>query len=114
MSLDAFDHPARAPSPVHAERPRFWRYYRDRGLSVADVARDLGRSREWVRLICLPFDDPRRRIPDQDAMEDIHRYTESEIVPADFYPPHLSERREDADPVSARAATADLPAEPRT
>lgn len=76
--------PKTAPTP--ANRPRFWHYYRERDLSVADVARRLGRSREWVRRITLPFDNPDRRIPDKDDVETIRAWTAGEIGPASWYP----------------------------
>lgn len=77
--------PATAPPP--SNRPKFWRYYRERDLSAEQVAKVFGRSREWVRLITLPFEDPARRIPDQEDLEAIRAWTLGEIGPEDWYRP---------------------------
>lgn len=74
-------------APAPANRPAFWRYYRERDLSVDEVARTFGRSREWLRLITLPFDDPARRVPDKDDVEAIRRWSRGEIPPESWYPP---------------------------
>jgi hypothetical protein len=74
-----------APPPVN--RPKFWTYYRERDLSAHEVARKFGRSREWLRLITLLFEDPGRRIPDQDDVEAIRIWTRGEVGPADWYRP---------------------------
>lgn len=66
------------------------------GLRVAALAicRETGRelrvpSIETVRLICLPFSDPRRRVPGGEVLELIHRFTAGAILAAHFYPAHL-------------------------
>lgn len=88
-----------APEP--ANRPKLWRYYRERGLTPAEVGVVFERSDEWVRLVCLPFDDPKRRIPAQADVERAFEWSRGEITPADWYPPHLSPDRASA---SERAA----------
>ena len=75
------------PSPLL--RPKLARYLWDRDVDLRAAGEALGRSREWVRLACLPFEDPRRRIPDAAFMERIHAWTRGEITPSDFYPPHI-------------------------
>lgn len=79
-----------APPPEPAARPKLWRYYRERQMTLSEVGAVFGRTAEWVRLVTLPFDDPKRRTP---ALEDIaraHEWTGGEIGPADWYPPELS------------------------
>lgn len=76
------------PAPLN--RPTLARYLWDRELSFRAAGEALGRSSEWVRLVCLPFDDPRRRIPDQADMERIHAWTRGEVTPSDFYPAALN------------------------
>jgi len=71
-------------------RPKLWRYYRERNLSVVTVARAFGRSREWVRKVTLPFDDPKRVTP---SVKDVERgfvWSAGELRPEDWYPPRLS------------------------
>lgn len=80
---------ATQPAPAPLKRPKLAQWLWERDLDFRTAAGRLGRSREWVRLICLPFDDPRRRIPDQDDMARIHALTEGEVGATDFYPQHL-------------------------
>lgn len=63
-------------------------------------------SIETVRLIRLPFTDPRRRVPAAELMELIHDFTGAEIVAAHFYPGHaggLGETSRTAEPRAAGA-----------
>jgi hypothetical protein len=47
-------------------------------------------SIETVRLIRLPFSDPRRRVPWRDVLELIHDlHRRNAVVGGHFYPPHL-------------------------
>lgn len=78
----------KAPAPLNL--PKIAHFIFERGLTMRAAAEQLGRSRQWVQLICLPFDDPRRRIPDVEDMERIHAWSGGELTPADFYPPALS------------------------
>lgn len=77
-------------APPPANRPKMWRYCRDRDLKLADVAGVFGRTAEWARLICLPFEDPKRRVPAPEDVARIHAWSGGEIGPADWYPPELS------------------------
>jgi hypothetical protein len=77
-----------APEPT--ARPLFWRFCRDRDLSMTSVARIFGRSRGWAYLICLPFDDPRRRVPDPEDVAAIHEWSGGVIGPPHWYPPELT------------------------
>lgn len=81
------------PPPAPLRRPKLAQFLFERDLSFAAAGEQLGRTREWVRLICLPFDDPRRRVPDLDDMERIVAWTGGEVTPADFYPPELNGAR---------------------
>lgn len=77
------------PTPPIKPRPRFalWLWQRDILLRKAGEALEC--SYEQVRVICLPFDDPNRRVPSEALIERIVEYTGGEITAADFYPPHL-------------------------
>lgn len=82
------------PAPAPLNRPKLARFLWERDLDFRAAADHLGRSREWVRLVCLPFDDRRRRIPDREDMERIHDWTKGEVTPADFYPERLTAQAE--------------------
>ncbi len=73
--------------PVYPLRPRpkFARWIFDRGLDYRVLAGPLRSSHETIRRICLPFDDPGRRVPQRALMERIIELTEGEIAPGDFY-----------------------------
>lgn len=81
--------PSTAPSAVE-NRPKLWRFYRDRNLTQQQVAEARGRSREWVRRICLPFDDAGRIVPDLADVEWFFEWSGHEITAADWYPARLS------------------------
>lgn len=91
-------------SPKLIERPLFARWMWDRGLELRPVAEALGCSAEQVRLISLPFEDAKRRVPGADLMERIFKFTEGAVTPADFYPEHI---RRPANPVHAVEASAE-------
>jgi hypothetical protein len=61
-----------------------------RQMKLKAVAEAIGCSHEQVRLMTLPFDNPRRRVPGAELMARIVAWTGGEITPADFYPPHLN------------------------
>lgn len=88
-----------APEP--ANRPKLWRYYRERGMTLGEVGTVFGRTAEWVRLVTLPFDDPKRRVPSPEDVARAFEWSAGEIVPADWYPPSLSPLQ----PASTEAAT---------
>lgn len=84
--------------PPRQLRPAFaqWRY--ERNLTTRETARLLEEiaarhglqgfscSQEWVRLICLPFGDAKRRVPQGDHLSAIAVLTEGDIGESDFYP----------------------------
>lgn len=76
--------------PGKLARPKFAQLLFERGLSYQAAGDILGRSRQWVANVCLPFDDRRRCIPNEDDMRRIVAWTRGELGPADFYPPDLS------------------------
>lgn len=91
-----------AKPPAEIGRNKFDEWCWRRGLDlrgVSDALRQgaiaLGRdpklapSIETVRLIRLPFTDPRRRVPAEPLIALIYAWTGGEIIPADFYPPQL-------------------------
>lgn len=89
-----------APAPL--DRPKFARFIWERGLDYRAAGRHLGRTGEWVRLVCLPFNDARRRIPDGDDVAKISDWSEGEIGPSDWYPARLTDRSDL--PVAANAS----------
>jgi hypothetical protein len=76
-----------APRPL--SRPAFARWVWERDLTLKEVGEALGCSYEQVRLICLPFSDPKRRVPDEPLIRRIHEYTGGEIGVAQWYPAEL-------------------------
>lgn len=73
------------PSPQ--PRPAFDGWLRLHRKDYAWAAARLNRSREYIRLICLPFDDPARRRPGGGLVEDIIRLTGGAIRADDWHPP---------------------------
>lgn len=71
--------------PPPLARPRFAFLLFQAGLDYHQAAQALGSSRETVRLICLPFADPRRRVPNKRLMARIVEWTRGDTQPADFY-----------------------------
>jgi hypothetical protein len=97
--LEAFD--MSDQTLIEADRrPKLWRYYRERGLSRVEVSVAFDRTPEWVRLICLPFGDPKRRVPSPEDVQRFWEWSQGAISPADWYPPALNA------PPSAEAAEA--------
>lgn len=82
--------PTNQTPPVAAKRPKLWRYYRDRSLTAQQVGDAFGRTREWVRRVTLPFDDPRRQVPSPEDIARAFEWSAGEITPSDWYPPELS------------------------
>lgn len=76
-------------APPPRPRPRLAAFIFDRGLDLKDVGDAIGCSHEQVRLICLPFGDPKRRVPGAELMERIVLWTNRAVTPSDFYPPEL-------------------------
>ena len=79
-----------APPPDPLPRPAFARFLWERDIDLARAAEAIDCSAEHVRRICLPFSDPKRKVPAPDLMARIVRWTNGQILPADFYEPHLS------------------------
>ncbi len=92
----------RPPQPL--SRPKFAQFLWSRDLDFVQAGRALGRTKEWVRRICLPFDDPRRRIPSSEDMRLIFDWSQGEISPADFYPPDLQRDVSDDSPATPVAS----------
>jgi len=80
-----------APKPI--SRPKLARFIWERMLTLEEVATALGCSYEQVRVISRPFADQARRVPGPELMARIVEWTEGEVTPADFYPPHLTPAR---------------------
>ena len=76
-------------APSSANRPKLWSYYRNRNLKQVEVAAVFRRSREWVRKITLPFDDPNRITPSKADIKIAFDWSGGEIGPGDWYPPML-------------------------
>lgn len=72
-------------TPPIVPRPRLAAYIFERALELKTVGEAIGCSGEQVRLICLPFGHPKRRVPRTDLMARIVAWTGGEITPADFY-----------------------------
>lgn len=88
-----------APPPI-IPRPSLALWLWLRGLTLKGGGLLFGCSHEQVRAICLPFNDPLRRVPDTELLERIVRATAGEVRPADFYPARLNGSAE-ADAVGA-------------
>lgn len=95
------------PEPVNRPTLAEWLWRRDVTLIQAGELFEC--SPEMVRLICLPFDDPKRRVPDSrtsaggkpSLMERIITATGGDIIPAGFFAPMPA--RQPADAVEAPA-----------
>jgi len=72
-----------APQP----RPAFDGWLRLYRKDYAWAAEQLGRSREYIRLICLPFADPARRRPGGLVVENIIKLTNGAIRADDWHRP---------------------------
>jgi len=81
-------------------RPAFAVWLYARGISREQAAGALDLSPITVQRYCLPFDNDDRRIPPPAVLERIVDWTGGEITPADFYPPHLSGAKSDAEAVA--------------
>ncbi len=73
------------PDPV--ARPAWAHWLWVRKIEIREAGRAIGRSHEWVRTTCLPFDDPRRTLPDIETAERIEAWTRGEITLASFHGP---------------------------
>ena len=76
-------------SPAEVGRNKFDEWCWRRDLELKPVAAALGCSIETVRKLRLPFTDLNRRVPKTELAQRIFDFTQGEVTPADFYPPHL-------------------------
>ncbi len=74
-------------TPLPQPRPAFDGWLRLHRKDYAWAACRLKRSREYIRLICLPFGDPARRHPGGALVEEIVRLTHGAVRPDDWHPP---------------------------
>lgn len=75
--------------PPIKPRPKFAQWLWERDIILREAAGQLECSYEQVRVICLPFEDPSRRVPSEALIERIVEYTGGQITAADFYPARL-------------------------
>lgn len=68
-------------------RPAFDAWLRLRRLDYTWAGKQLSRTREYVRRICLPFDDPNRLDPSARVIRDIIKLTEGAVRADDWHPP---------------------------
>jgi hypothetical protein len=83
------DTPSNAPSliaPPTVARPELARWIWERDLTLREAAELFSCSPEQVRLMCLPFSDPRRRAPDDELRERITEVTGGEILLRHYFP----------------------------
>ena len=85
-------HPALANLPPLREpvaRPKWAGFLAARGYGIddPDVQRVVGRSREYIRRIGLPWDHPKRITPTEDEQAVIAAWSLGAITAADWVPP---------------------------
>lgn len=68
-------------------RPAFDAWLTLHRRDYAWAAERLGCTREYVRLICLPFDDEKRRDPRAGIVRKVVRLTAGAVRPDDWHPP---------------------------
>lgn len=68
-------------------RPAFDAWLKLHRKDYAWAARELGRTREYVRLLCLPFDDPARRDAPGWIVRAVIRLTHGAVRADDWHPP---------------------------
>ena len=67
-------------------RPALARWLWDRQIPHREAAQALGCSHEHVRRICLPFDDPGRKVPNDALVDRVQAYTDGAVSKSDFEP----------------------------
>lgn len=77
-----------------ATRAKFAQYLFDRRAKPGEVAAEIGCSREQLRRICLPFDDPQWRAPSHKLKQKVDAWTKGEIGLNDWERPARSRARE--------------------
>ena len=70
-------------------RPKMDRWLRDRGLGPSFLGARWKITPQGASRYLLPFDNPRRIVPNQAQMEDAAELTEGDVLAADWFPPHL-------------------------
>lgn len=75
------------PLPDVIARPPWARFLWERGLGVDDVTNLLGRSREYMRQLTLPWSHPKRVTPSPDEQRLIAAWTLGEISEASWTAP---------------------------
>lgn len=80
--------PPKPPEPVAHPKLAVWMF--ERKLGPRDAASALSLTPEAVRRYCLEFGHAKRQIPGRDVMARIVAWTEGEVTPNDFHPPHLT------------------------
>ncbi len=73
--------------PAPQTRPLFARFLWERNIQYRPAAKAIGKSHEYVRLICLPFEDNRRITPDPATAERIRAWTQGAVPPESFNAP---------------------------
>lgn len=74
------------PAPKALRRPAWAKWLWERNIQTRPAGEAIGKSHEWVRLSCLPFDDPRRAVPDEATAARIEAYTQGAVPPESFSP----------------------------
>ncbi len=87
MRITSADFP---PPPAPKPRPKWALFLWLRGLTPDDVTPLLGRSREYMRQLGLPWTDAKRAEPTQEEIARIAEWTGGEIGPADWAPPDIT------------------------
>jgi hypothetical protein len=72
------------PAPDPIQRPKLALFLWERDLGLKEAGQALGRSHEYVRRVCLPFNDPRRTFPDDEFLARVEAFTEGAVTQADF------------------------------
>lgn len=75
------------PFPDPIARPKWAFVLWERGLGLDEVAPILGRSREYVRQLGLPWNHRKRVVPTPEEADLIEAWTGGAVTRADFEPP---------------------------
>lgn len=97
-TLSADASPPKAPRnqwpepPAVLDRPPFAFWLWERGINHREAGDVLGKSREWVRSICLPWSDPKRVTPRLAEAMEIEDWTRGAIPCRSWVPPQSEAR----------------------
>lgn len=75
------------PIPDPRPSPAFETWLKARRLGYTWAAEQLGCSPEYVRLLCLPFDEPNRRDASGRVVRAVIRLTGGAVRAEDWHPP---------------------------